>query len=84
MNWGLIIENRTILLGDFNAHSPYWNSACQHRHGVDGLEAIIDKYELMVNNDVTVVARPRQPPGLSIIDLTGRTTENWSSLRVDY
>ena len=75
VNWDAIITNRTLLLGDFNAHSPYWNPACQHRQRADRLEFIIDQYGLIVNNDTTVATRPKKSPGLSIIDLTLTTPD---------
>ncbi|KAI0998334.1 hypothetical protein K3495_g9861 [Podosphaera aphanis] len=75
MSWDSVIENRTILLGDFNTHSPYWNPARQHRQRADGLESIIKRYDLIVNNDTTIATRPKQSPGLSIIDLTLTTPD---------
>lgn len=70
IDWNNVIKGRTIILGDFNAHSPYGNLACRHRLRADQLETIIDDYGLLVNNDTTMATRPKQTPGHSIIDLT--------------
>lgn len=75
VNWSFIIENRTILLSDFNLHSLCWNPVCQQGQRAIGLKAIKDQFELIVNNDVTVATRPEQLPGLSIIELTLTTPD---------
>ena len=70
VDWETVIEGRTILMGDFNAHSIYWNPECRRRERAETLEALIDKYELIVNNDMAVPTRPKNTAGHSIIDLT--------------
>lgn len=75
VNWDVVIESRTIIVGDFNAHSPYWNPTCQRRQRAAQLEFIIDKYGLLINNDMTTATRPKQTPGCSIIDLTLTTPD---------
>ncbi|KAI0996243.1 hypothetical protein K3495_g11936 [Podosphaera aphanis] len=70
VDWETVIEGRTILVGDFNAHSIYWNPECRRRERAETLEALIDKYELIVNNDMAVPTRPKNTAGHSIIDLT--------------
>ncbi|POS88401.1 hypothetical protein EPUL_000062 [Erysiphe pulchra] len=55
IDWKNVIKGRSIILGDFNAHSPYLNPACRHRQRADQLETIIDDYGLLVNNDTTVL-----------------------------
>lgn len=70
VDWEKVIEGRTVLVGDFNAHSVYWNPDCTRRERAEDLEALIDKYELIVNNDTAVPTRPKNTAGHSIIDLT--------------
>ena len=64
-----------MILGDFNAHSPYWNPGCEHRQRAGQLENIIDRYGLIVNNDTSIATRPKQTQGRSIIDLTLTTPD---------
>lgn len=73
-DWDIIIENRTVLVGDFNTHSPYWNPTCEHRQRAQRLENIIDRYGLIVNNDISVATRPKQTKGRSI-DLILKTLD---------
>ena len=75
VSWDKVIEKRTLLVGDFNAHSPYWNSLCRRRIRADQLESIIDRHKLLVNNEMTTPTRPKQTSGCSIIDLTMSTPD---------
>lgn len=70
VDWQKNIEGRTVLTGDFNAHSTYWNPECRRRERAEKLEALIDTYGLIVNNDTSIPTRPKQTAGRSIIDLT--------------
>ncbi len=56
------------MLGDMNAHSTSWNPHCVRRQNAGPLEELIEKYELIVNNNTDFPTRPRSP-GMSIIDL---------------
>lgn len=69
VDWQKIIEGRTVLTGDFNAHSTYWNPECRRRERAEKLEALIDTHCLIVNNDTLIPTRPKQTAGHSIIDL---------------
>lgn len=57
-----------LLLGDMNAHSTSWNPHCVRRQNAGPLEELIDKYELIFNNNTDFPTRP-QSPRISIIDL---------------
>lgn len=71
--WETIIDGRTVLAGDFNAHSTYWNPECKRRERAEILEGLIDKYNLIINNDTLIPTRPKQTAGRSVIDLTFTT-----------
>ena len=75
VSWDKVIEKRTKLVGDFNAHSPYWNSLCRRRIRADQLESIIDRHKLLVNNEMTTPTRLKQTSGCFIIDLTMSTPD---------
>lgn len=51
-----------------NAHSTMWNPHCRQKQNVGPLEELIERYELIVNNDTNFPTRPRSQT-LSIIDL---------------
>ena len=74
LNWEATISTRTILLGDFNAHSPMWDLGCRRRYKSALLEENIAKYDLYVLNDGTPTHKPAlrggQATRASIIDLT--------------
>jgi Endonuclease-reverse transcriptase len=74
INWENLIQGRAILLGDFNAHSPYWNPLTDRRKDASSLEAIIDKFDLILNNESGAITRPNSRDNNSIIDLTFTTT----------
>lgn len=65
-----MIEGRTVLAGDFNAHNTYWNLDCRRRERAEVLEMLINEYDLIINNDTTIPTRPKQTAGHSVIDLT--------------
>lgn len=69
------MEGRVILLGDFNAHSPKWNLHFGERSNAAGLEALVDRHDLILNNELGMVTRPTQRNTTSIIDLTFTTQE---------
>lgn len=75
VNWSTIIENRTIIVGDFNAHSPYWNPLCRDKQRSEKLETLIDSFGLLINNDFSKATRAKRTPGHSIIDLTFTTSD---------
>ena len=74
VNWNLLIQGRTILLGDFNAHSPIWNPLISTRIEAGPLEEIVEKYDLILNNEPGVITRPNARKNQSIIDLTFTST----------
>lgn len=51
-----------------NIHSTSWNPHCVRRQNTGLLEEFIDKYELIINNNIDFPTRP-QSLGISIIDL---------------
>jgi hypothetical protein len=48
-NWEEIIDNRTILVGDFNMHNPRWGSNKQKDS--DHIISIINKCNLTIHNN---------------------------------
>lgn len=51
-----------------NAHSTMRNPHCRQKQNAGPLEGLIERYELIVNNDTDFPTRPSSR-GLSIIDL---------------
>jgi hypothetical protein len=50
--WGEIINKENVVVcGDFNAHSPWWNSRCSQRREANFLEGLILQFDLEVIND---------------------------------
>jgi Endonuclease-reverse transcriptase len=74
IDWDTLIQGRAILLGDFNAYSSYWNPLTDRRKDANLLEAIIDKFDLILNNESGAITRPNSRDNNSIIDLTFTTT----------
>lgn len=70
MNYEDLIVGRTVLLGDVNTHSPYWNLEFRYRQRAESFEKGIDEHGFMVNDDISVATRQKQTSGRSIIDLT--------------
>ena len=68
MSWRQIIRGRVLIVGDVNAHSAMWNPHCRQNINAGPLELLIERYELIVNNDTNFPTRPSSP-GISIIDL---------------
>ncbi len=68
ISWSYILRGRVLLLGDMNAHSISWNPHYVRRQNAGPLEELIDRYELIVNNNTDFPTRPRSS-GISIIDL---------------
>jgi hypothetical protein len=68
-DWGQLIMGRCLLLGDFNAHSPLWNPQVGTRTNAAPLEALIEEFDLYINNDSDTPTRPKSTLGISIIDL---------------
>jgi hypothetical protein len=64
-----LIEARTILSGDFNARSPAWDPWVVGRQNAGTVERLIEKHELIVNNNDHQPTR-RGKNCKSIIDLT--------------
>lgn len=57
IEWDEIIKKHTLLLGEFNAHCPFWNSLCTTQIRAEKLEKVIDQHKLLVNNDMTIPTR---------------------------
>ena len=64
-----LIEGRTILAGDFNARSPSWDPWVTGKQNAGTVERLIEKYELIVNNNDHQATRCGKN-SRSIIDLT--------------
>lgn len=69
ISWEQILKGRVLVLGNMNAHSPMWNPHCQTRKNSGPLEALIDRFELIVNKNPDYATRPISHGGVSIIDL---------------
>jgi hypothetical protein len=83
-NWNDIIDNRTILAGDFNVHDPLWGS--HKRKDSSHITNLIEQHELKICNNFqpTRMGYDNQRP--SIIDLTltaSPTVNNWTTLDED-
>ena len=83
IQWEQILRERVILLGDFNTKSPSWDPQGRSENAKD-LEEIIEKFDLILNNDTIVYTR-KQGYSKSIIDLTFTTPslgplESWAVL----
>jgi ribonuclease HI len=77
--WERLLEEGAIVAGDFNAHSPRWNSFCETARDQHFLEDLIDTYDLTVHNS-DQATRPSSTVH-SIIDLTLSTPGLASGLR---
>jgi hypothetical protein len=64
-----LIEGRTILAGDFNARSPAWDPWVAGRQNAGMVERLIERHELIVNNNDHQATRCGKNCR-SIIDLT--------------
>ena len=80
ISWSQVIRGRLLIVGDINAYSPIWNPRCRQRVNAGPLEELIEKYELIINNDTYLPTRPSSP-GISIIDLA-LTSPELGPLRV--
>ena len=74
ISWRQVIRGRVLILGDMNAHSTMWNPHCLQKQNAGPLENLIEKYELIVNNDTDFPTRPSSR-GFSIIDLALTNSE---------
>jgi Endonuclease-reverse transcriptase len=75
IDWEPLIKGRTILLEDFNAYSPMWNPLITRLTDATSLEAIINRFNLILNNEPGIITRPNLMRNKSIIDLTFTTTD---------
>lgn len=69
------MEDRIILLWDFNAHSAEWNLHYREKRDTTGLEALIERYSLILNNKPGVATIPTGRSTTSIIDLSFTTQQ---------
>ena len=74
VSWRHIIRGRVLILGDMNAHSTMWNPHCHQKQNTGPLEDLIERYDLMVNNNTDYPTRPSSR-GFSIIDLALTNSE---------
>lgn len=63
------MKGRVTLLGDFNMHSLESNLHCSKRRNVAGLEALLGKHDLILNNEPGKPTKSTQRNTTSIIDL---------------
>jgi hypothetical protein len=73
LDWGRIIDSKTIMAGDFNAHSPVWNPMMlpsKRTASAGFLEGLIHEYALVVWNDEQATISRNNAENHSIIDLT--------------
>jgi endonuclease/exonuclease/phosphatase family metal-dependent hydrolase len=75
LNWSNVIAPRTLLAGDFNAHSPVWNPRCRESTDASFLEQMIEKHDLVVWNDDRATFHREGCDNHSIIDLTITTPD---------
>lgn len=74
ITWDRVIRGRVWFLGDFNAHSPIWNLHCRNRKNAKPLEGLIEKFDLLLNNESGRTTR-LVSNGISILDLALSTVE---------
>ena len=68
MRWKSIIKKQVLIIGNINMHSNMWNSHCQQLKNAGPLEELIEKFELIVNNDTNFPTH-LSSQGISIINL---------------
>lgn len=64
-----------IILEDFNAYSSEWSLHCEERRDVAGLESVIERHDLIMNNELRVATRPTRNSKTSTINLTFTTRD---------
>jgi len=64
-NWDQIIEGRCLLLGDFNTYSPVQNPQARARTNAGPMKALIEGFNLYINNNPDTLTRPKSTPGVS-------------------
>lgn len=69
------MEGMVIMLGNFNTQSPKWNVYCNETRHAAGLEALVERYYLILNNKLERATRPKQRNTTSIINLTFNNPE---------
>jgi ribonuclease HI len=73
MNWGVLMRGRVLVVGDMNAHSPRWNPASMQGHpSAKVLEELVDKYQLIINNQLGTYTRKASK---AVLDLALTTIE---------
>ena len=72
MDISRLIESRTILAGDFNARSPAWDPWVVGRRNAGTTERLIERQELIINNDDYQATRCGRDCR-SVIDLNSST-----------
>ena len=74
VNWSRLIQGQTILLDNFNVHSPIWNSLISTKIETESLEEIVEKNDLILNNKLGITTRLNTRKNQSIIDLMFTST----------
>lgn len=67
------MEDRVILLGEFNARSAELNLHCDKKGNAADLEALIKQYDLILKNELGVATKPMWRSTTCIIYLTFTT-----------
>lgn len=63
-----------LLIGNINAHNPFWNSHCQRKKNAKSHEDLIEKFGLLINTEPGQTTRLISK-GISIINLAISITE---------
>ena len=81
------LPEKAIIVGDFNAHHPWWNSNVKTPKQTESIINWTDMYKLqLINEENTLTYNYRNRIGTSILDLTFATptsTESITSWAVD-
>lgn len=69
------MEGKVILLKDFNDHSLEWNLHCGERRDTAGLKTLIERHDLILNNEPGKVTRLTHWTTTAINNLKFTTTD---------
>ena len=84
VNWATVIRGRTILCGDFNAHSPVWG--CRRRQNHTTLERLIDEFNLNISNieqPTWIGDGTKLPSNIDLTLSTGHIVADWAVMEDD-
>ena len=57
IEWQAILQERALIVNDFNAHSHVWNLKCTRRLNATQLKESIEKHDLLINNELNKFTR---------------------------